>query len=155
MIPAIGATITAIFVGVPTDWGKRPWIPLFVLAMAFVLFTAIYYIRIRTGKADVFVVLPAGSLDQSGGRLTLLEKAVVLTTSGSRPANIKYAYLLSLQATFFFISDSLRVSYWINRLNPRDETLVATGTSRVLSGAQSVFSLYALSLWIAATFGGK
>ena len=47
----------------------------------------------------------------------------------------------------------LNVGNWITRLMPREYTLRATGWVRVVSGIQSLLSVYLLALWVLTYFG--
>jgi len=59
----------------------------------------------------------------------------------------------SLLSTFQIGWRELNVGNWITRLMPREYTLRATGWVRVVSGIQSLVSVYLLALWALTYFG--
>ena len=61
--------------------------------------------------------------------------------------------LFSLVSSFQIGWRELNVGNWITRLQPREYTLRATGWVRVVSGAQSLLSVYLLALWVLSYFG--
>jgi hypothetical protein len=61
--------------------------------------------------------------------------------------------LFSLVSAFQIGWRELNVGNWITRLQPREYTLRATGWVRVVSGAQSLLSVYLLALWALSYFG--
>jgi len=63
-------------------------------------------------------------------------------------------------ALYFSLISALRIGWhdlnlgtWIDRLLPREYTLRPTGWVRVLSGLQSLVSVYLLALWVLTYFG--
>ena len=60
--------------------------------------------------------------------------------------------LFSLISAFQIGWHDLNVGNWITRLQPREYTLRATGWVRVVSGAQSLLSVYLLALWALSYF---
>jgi len=63
------------------------------------------------------------------------------------------AFLLSALSAFQIGWRELNVGNWITRLLPREYTLRATGWVRVVSGIQSLLSVYLLALWVLTYFG--
>ncbi len=47
----------------------------------------------------------------------------------------------------------LNVGSWIARLQPREYTLRAKGWVRVVSGVQSLISVYLIAMWVLTYFG--
>jgi hypothetical protein len=64
-----------------------------------------------------------------------------------------FGLLFSLLSAFNIGWRELNVGNWISRLQPREYTVRATGWVRVVSGAQSLFSVYMLALWAVSYFG--
>jgi uncharacterized protein YjbI with pentapeptide repeats len=60
---------------------------------------------------------------------------------------------MSILSAFHIGWRDLNVGTWITRLQPREYTLRATGWVRVVSGLQSLISVYLLALWILTYFG--
>jgi hypothetical protein len=61
--------------------------------------------------------------------------------------------LFSLHSAFHIGWRELNVGNWISRLQLREYTLRGTGWVRVVSGVQSLFSVYLLALWALTYFG--
>jgi hypothetical protein len=74
----------------------------------------------------------------------------------------RFARIVSilLLATYFSFLSALRIGWsglnfgtWISRIQPREYTLHATGWVRVISGLQSLISVYLVALTILTYFG--
>jgi hypothetical protein len=59
----------------------------------------------------------------------------------------------SLLSAFHIGWKDFNVGSWITRLQSREYTLRATGWMRVVSGAQSLLSVYLLAIWALTYFG--
>ncbi len=64
-----------------------------------------------------------------------------------------YGFYFSLLSAFHIGWRDLNVGSWIARMQPREYTLKATGWVRVVSGVQSLISIYLLALWVLTQFG--
>ncbi len=83
-----------------------------------------------------------------------------LEWTGSRPSRalrfcraVGLGLLFSLVSAFQIGFREFTVGNWITRLQPREYTLRATGWVRVVSGVQSLLSVYLLALWVLTYFG--
>lgn len=151
---AASSLLFVAFVGMPTNWGLSLWIPFVLLVSSFLGFGLIYYRHIRASGGRIVIVRPGGRIISRDGRLALSESSELIPADGIlRRKAAKYAILYSLQTTFFFVTDSLKVSNWVNRLNPDEERVAGIGGMRTLGGIQSVFSLYLIALLIAVGLG--
>jgi len=72
---------------------------------------------------------------------------------GGTPRALGLGLFFSLLSAFQIGWRELNVGNWITRLQPREYTLRATGWVRVVSGAQSLLSVYLLALWVLTYFG--
>ncbi len=66
---------------------------------------------------------------------------------------VLYGLYFSLLSAFHIGWKDLNVGSWIARIQPREYTLKATGWVRVVSGVQSLISIYLLALWVLTQFG--
>ncbi len=66
---------------------------------------------------------------------------------------ILYGFYFSILSAFHIGWRDLNVGSWISRIQPREYTLKATGWVRVVSGVQSLISIYLLALWVLTQFG--
>jgi hypothetical protein len=64
-----------------------------------------------------------------------------------------YGSYFSLLSAFHIGWRDLNVGSWITRIQPREYVLRATGWVRVLSGIQSLLSVYLIALWVLTYFG--
>ena len=63
------------------------------------------------------------------------------------------AAYFSLLSAFHIGWHDLNVGTWIARIQPQEYTLRATGWVRVVSGIQSLLSVYLLAMWALTYFG--
>ena len=68
-------------------------------------------------------------------------------------AAIGRAGYFSLLSAFHIGWRDLNVGTWIARVQPREYALRATGWVRVISGIQSLLSVYLLAMWALTYFG--
>jgi len=66
---------------------------------------------------------------------------------------IKVDCYFSLLSAFNIGRRDINVGNWIQRLQPKEYTLRATGWVRTVSGVQSLISVYLLALWVLTYFG--
>jgi hypothetical protein len=64
------------------------------------------------------------------------------------------AFYFSLLSAFHFGWRDLNVGSWLQRIQPREYGLRATGWVRVVSGLQSLLSVFLIALWAITYFGG-
>lgn len=65
----------------------------------------------------------------------------------------RLALYFSLLSAFHFGWRDLNVGNWIARIQPREYVIRATGWVRVVSGLQSLISVYLIALWALSYFG--
>jgi hypothetical protein len=104
------------------------------------------------------MIVPADRLARGRGK----EKAVLirLQTAKTRRWRLMDEFRLfrtslyfSLLSTFHIGWREFNVGSWMARMQPREYTLRATGWVRMVSGIQSLLSVYLLALWILTYFG--
>ena len=66
---------------------------------------------------------------------------------------VGWALYFSLLSAFHIGWRDLNVGSWLARISPREFTLRATGWVRVVSGVQSLLSVYLIALWVLTYFG--
>ncbi len=66
---------------------------------------------------------------------------------------LMYGFYFSILSAFHIGWRDLNVGSWISRIQPLEYTLKATGWVRVVSGVQSLISIYLLALWVLSQFG--
>ena len=86
-------------------------------------------------------------------RNDLGQKKPELLTCENLPGIWGYGFYFSLLTAFHIGWRELNVGNWIARIQPREFTLRATGWVRVVSGVQSLISVYLLALAVLTYFG--
>lgn len=152
-----------IFFEYPSDYGYSPGKPLVLLGCLVLFFAAIYYIAIvlqsiSANATRIYQVWPEGRIDVSkltGGKGELADKSKVnpLAPEYRLLSGIWYAFYFSLISAFHIGWRDLNVGNWLNRLQPQEYIMRPTGWVRVVSGAQSLISVYLLALWVLVYFG--
>jgi hypothetical protein len=152
-----------------TVYGAEPWNSLSLLAFLVVPFSIVYMISLKTPRemTGIWAVWHPDRVIRSLGR----DEATKLTTALStgflpyekpRKHTGRIARSLGILKTgvYFSILSALSIGgrelnfgTWIMRLQRQEYTLRATGWVRIVSGIQSLISVYLLALWALTYFG--
>jgi len=132
-------------------WGLLGFIPAFALP---------YWLAIKNGNSrhGIWMILPEDRLASRGGKKkAVLIRPHVAKTSRERLVGecrmLRTGLYFSLLSAFHLGWRELNVGTWIARLQFREYTLRATGWVRMVSGIQSLLSVYLLALWVLTYFG--
>ena len=68
-------------------------------------------------------------------------------------AALLYALYFSILSAFHFGWRDLNVGNWIARIQQREYALRPTGWVRIVSGVQSLISVYLIAMWVLTYFG--
>ncbi len=158
--PLIEKAFSYILFEFTSDWGNEPWRPLFILFFSIFIFSTAYFFAFDTGKkqdnsAGLFQVWPPGRLKTDiYGQLEIASRAKIkrLVFEDDLPQAL-YALYFSILSAFHIGWRDFNVGNWIIRLQPREYVIRPRGWVRVVSGIQSLFSVYLLALWILVYFG--
>jgi hypothetical protein len=138
----------------PIAYGLSPGRSLLVLIALAGLFAVVYCIVLRGGFGEIFRVSPKDRLVRKHGIVTWADAFDVIRL---RPAHlgscIALAVHVSLLSTFHIGFRELNVGVWITRLQRYDYTLQAVGWVRVVTGLQSLLSVYLIAMWLLSYFG--
>ncbi len=160
--PPIEAAFGYILFEATSDWGYEPGRPLKILGALILIFALVYLFPIgrtpaRTGAGGIYRIWPEGRLKEGGeaGHQTeLAEKAMVDRLHLTNVVWVFfYALFFSLLSAFQIGWRDLNVGSWLARLQAREYNLRARGWVRVVSGLQSLISVYLLALWALVYFG--
>jgi hypothetical protein len=134
----------------PVGWGLYPERALFIMAGTIPFFAVLYY-------------FPLGLGTWRGGTIWMRwrKKRATNLSESDHPRPLKrrgwrravFALYFSLLSAFHIGWRDLNVGTWITRMQPREYTLQATGWVRVISGVQSLISVYLLALAVLSYFG--
>lgn len=131
-----------------TKWGMEPGRSLRMLFYLILLFSVPYYFSlIINGKDGLWIVWGENRARKDLGAEEP-EKVVI-----GKIKSIYIAIYFSFLSAFHFGWRDINVSGWIARIQPQEYSYTATGWVRVLSGVQSLISVYLLVIWILTYFG--
>ncbi|HVR47502.1 MAG TPA: pentapeptide repeat-containing protein [Candidatus Binatia bacterium] len=144
----------------PTSYGLYPERALILIVVFGSLLVPIYlrqiFIEPNTGErtAGIYKVMPANqpSHDEGASRSGGGTNAVRLVSANGWRA-FGWASYFSLLSSVNIGFEQLTPGDWIRRLQPTEFTLLPLGWVRVVSGAQSLLSLYLLAMWALTRFG--
>ena len=119
------------------------------------LFAIVYWLPILgLGRARIVRVWPSDRLlESSDGSFQLADAARVDPLVHGPIRGFGLALYFSLLSAFHIGWRELNVGTWISRIQPQEYALRATGWVRMVSGLQSVLSVYLLGLSILTYFG--
>jgi len=141
----------------PSQWGMSPWRPFKILGSLLFVFALPYFFALNSeSNAGIWAVWMEDRVHKPESP----EPPVRVTANypGHRILSVILRRVL-VAFYFSFISAAqigwkeLNVGSWISRVQPREFNLKATGWVRVVSGVQSLLSVYLLALWVVTYFG--
>ena len=156
--PLVERWFRTVFFQWTTEYGLYPERALLILLYGIGGFGILYLFPLSKlgiqGNSFVFKVWPSERVVVGiSVKPTIASEASVeqLTASGVRL--IGYAFFFSLLSAFQLGWRELNVGSWISRMQPHHYVLQAVGWVRVLSGFQSVLSVYLIAIWALTYFG--
>ncbi|MDP6708607.1 MAG: pentapeptide repeat-containing protein, partial [Alphaproteobacteria bacterium] len=133
-----------------SEYGMSPGRPLRILLALMLLFSLPYMLSV-VGSADtpsgIWRVWREDRIEKQSGEETPERVAV----TGYRVP--LWGFYFSLLSAFHVGWRDLNVGNWIARINPQEYDLRATGWVKVVSGIQSLISVYLIALWALTYFG--
>jgi len=159
-----------VFFEATCNYGMSPLRPAVILLLFIPILTIVYVIPIafiKKGRPGIWAVWAIDRIHQNeGGKLPVrlnssffFQKIQLMSMDmWWRPVFSAISALLiglyfSILSAFHIGWRDFNVGSWITRMQPREYNLRATGWVRIISGAQSLLSVYLLSLWILTYFG--
>jgi hypothetical protein len=138
-------------------FGLYPARALRIIATLWVCLIPFYfwYLRFASYRSAGAIcrVWPKERLEKRGGTATSEVTSVVEVLHLPTAIAIRYAAYFSLLSAFHLGWRDLNVGAWIARIQTREFTLRPVGSVRVVSGLQSLISVYLLALWALSYFG--
>jgi hypothetical protein len=121
-----------------------------ILAAGILSMSVIYWsaLGLPGERSGIWLQYAADRLDQGEGSTTPVRLNYQTIGGG-----IGFAILFSLLSAFHVGWRELNIGNWIARINPKEYTLRAAGWVRVVSGLQSLASVYLVALWALTYFG--
>ena len=132
-----------------TQWGMWPGLSLWILLGLLGVFSVPYMFALSL-DSKIFGIWRVWSDER------ILEQFGSNKPERLKPARWRilfWALYFSILSAFHFGWKDLNVGSWIARIQRREYTLRATGWVRVVSGLQSLTSVYLLAIWALTYFG--
>ncbi|MEY2485461.1 MAG: hypothetical protein QOH39_1109, partial [Verrucomicrobiota bacterium] len=157
-----GSAVEGIVRMIAFDWttgyGMYPGYALKIIASVWLLLIPVYFWPIRfaprrsTG-GGIFQVWPSDRIGTLGGKVLSSDSANFNRLEGGNLAALGRAAYFSLLSAFTIGWRDLNLGTWIARIQPQEYALRAAGWVRVVSGLQSLLSVYLLAMWALTYFG--
>jgi hypothetical protein len=148
-----------IFFEWTTGWGLYPERALLILLGVMVALSAVYLIPLVRGVSQekamhgIYRVWPGDRLEPGAEPTGLAQSAYAERLTARLPAAVPWALYFSLLSAFHIGWRELNVGTWLTRMQFREFTLRPRGWVRLVSGVQSLVSVYLLALWVLTYFG--
>ena len=141
-----------------TDYGLAYGRPLWILLGGIGVFTLIYLSVLLVPAKDfrasgIYRVWPQGRIEHEGGLPFTAENEIVERLRPSVWWVGPWALYFSVVSAFHLGWRDLNVGTWIARMQPREYALRAKGWVRVVSGLQSLISVFLIAMWVLTYFG--
>jgi hypothetical protein len=147
-LAAFESVFNLIFFECTTQWGLSPWQSLKFLLYLSLIFMIPYAIALsHPGEYGIYRKWS----DESMMTDTETSESVKLHVDFRRAVCL--GLLFSMLSAFSIGWRELNVGNWIQRIQPKDYSLRATGWVRTVSGVQSLISVYLLAIWALTFFG--
>ncbi|MBU2644808.1 pentapeptide repeat-containing protein [bacterium] len=143
-----------VFFDKPCKYGMAPWRPINILLALIPIFSIFYWVCLfnRSKTSTIWIVpasdnensyksIPVNHLYQNRSGITIIFKQFFI------------AVKFSIYAAFYIGWEDINISAWLYRIQYKDYSFKGTGLVRVMSGIQSLISVYLFALWIFVYFG--
>ena len=137
------------------QYGMSPGRPLLIVAVLAVLLSGVYvFAQLNPGpNGGIWAVWDEHRIKQNEGSGEPQRLTDGFPSDRSRIGILLLAFYFSLLSATRIGWHELNVGTWITRIQPRQYSLQATGWVRVVSGFQSLISVYLVALSILSYFG--
>ena len=155
---AVEGAFRLVFFEWTSGYGLAYGRPILIL-LGLVGFFALVYLPallISSGRPDgggIYRILPAGRIDHSGGMAAAADDVIVERLTPRGLSALGLSLYFSLISAFHLGWRDLNVGTWLARLQPREYALRGQGWVRVVSGVQSLISVYLIAMWVLTYFG--
>ena len=155
-----GGWLQLIFFEWTTGWGLYPSRALVIaLVVMFLLGFVVYPAPIAAApshaspKHGIFQVWTAEEYGSPEGRVSTVDEVEIKRLSGKVPKAFLWGMWFSVLSAFHIGWRDLNVGTWLSRLQPFPFALRARGWVRIVSGFQSLISVYLVAMWVLTYFG--
>lgn len=143
-----------IFGGWITDYGAKPIQSIVWLIRLIPMFAVFYYLLLlrNSHSSNIWKVWPTESVNGIAQRPFRITEGLG-EHSGQYFLLLSWSFYFSLLSAFHIGWRDINLGSWISRLQFDDYVLRATGWIRLISGVQSLISVYLLAFWLLTYFG--
>ena len=158
-IRQLGGWMKLVFFEWTTGWGLYPGRALAIMLVLLVVLTFVYAIAIvgipviSSARSGIYRVWPADRIDFTNDVHRLMDTPRVERLIKRGPSLLVWAFYFSMLSAFQIGWRDLNVGSWLSRIQPAEYTLRAAGWVRVVSGLQSLISVYLVAIWVLTYFG--
>ena len=157
-LPILEGVFPLVFFQLPTGWGLHYGRPIVILLVFTFLMTMVYMVPLSVGGAGkgrdcIYRIWPRGRIEDEGNVPQTADDESVERLHPKGLAVLTFAFYFSVLSAFQIGWRKFNVGSWIARLQPREYFLRARGWVRVVSGSQSLVSVYLLAMWALTYFG--
>ncbi len=158
----IERTFHLILFELTCKYGMYPGRPLRILLVLILIFSISYYIAIRFGHQKIGNIFLLSFKEQKSGIWRVWPEDRIHKMQGQdNPDRVRatgfgaflWAVYVSLLSAFHFGWRDLNIGNWLARIHPQEFSLRTTGWVKVVSGIQSLISVYLVALWALSYFG--
>ena len=149
----VEAAFNLVFFELPVAYGMYPGRALQILVVLIFLFAIPYTYAFAQPepfkKKGVWRVWPTDrqSLPTDKDKYELITVSV--------PKSFWYAFYFSMLSAFYIGWRDFNVGNWLSRIQPRGYAMLSNGWVRMVSGVQSLISVYLLAIWVLTYFGSS
>ena len=157
-LAAIEGVFRLVFFEWPTAYGLAYGRPILILLGLIGVFTLVYLPALfivpkSLDGSGIYRVWPQGRIERKDITLVTAKDDVVERLKSRNLSALGFAFYFSLISAFHLGWRDLNVGTWIARLQPGEYALRAKGWVRVVSGVQSLISVYPVAMWVLTYFG--
>ena len=134
-----------------TKWGMAPSRALFSIVVLIFIFAIPYAYSISTAKVDG--IWKIWNPDRVRSDLGSNDPVLLSRTIGLAQFQFGMALYFSVLSAFSIGWRDLNVGGWISRMQMQEYALRGSGWVRLVSGVQSLVSVYLLAIWVLSYFG--
>jgi len=155
---AIEGVFRLVFFEWTTDYGLAYGRPLLILLGLIGVCSVVYLPALLIperilGGTGIYRIWPEGRIEYQSTASSAAKDVVVERLNPNLLAAVGLALYFSVVSAFHLGWRDLNVGTWIARLQPREYGLRARGWVRVVSGTQSIISVYLIAMWVLTYFG--
>lgn len=159
VIQRLGGWLKLVLFEWTTGWGLYPGQALAIMVGLMVLLIFVYAIPLAgvpllsSNRHAIYRIWPVERIDNTSGEPVLARDGRVERLIRRGPSLLLWAFYFSLVSAFHIGWREVNVGSWLSKVQPAEYSLRAIGWVRVVSGIQSLISVYLIAMWVLTYFG--